>query len=142
MNNRLAGRMAGPILKSLAMRAMIAAGSVALATGTALAAAGDMSVATFLAKADTLKAKGMMAMLSPDIGVLKSEGQAAGAAYKAQLDTERKAGHPSSCPPKGTRIDSDDLMAHMRAYPANARSKITVKSAIADMFKAKFPCRS
>lgn len=134
-------RIAGPVPKRFAMRAIALGCGVVLATGTAIAAAGDMSVATFLAKADALKAKGMLAMLSPDIGVLKTEAQAAGAAYKAQLEAERKAGRPSSCPPKGTRIDSDDLMAQMRSYPAGVRPKVTVKAAMADMFRAKFPCR-
>ena len=134
-------RTAWPMPKRFAMRAMALGCGVALATGSATAAAGDMSVATFLAKADALKAKGMLAMLSPDIKLLQVEGQAAGAAYHAQLDAERKAGHPSSCPPKSVKIGGDDLMAQMRAYPAGVRPKVTVKAAMADMFGAKFPCR-
>ena len=37
----------------------------------AIAAPGDMSVATFLNKADALKAKGPAALFSSDIGLLK-----------------------------------------------------------------------
>jgi hypothetical protein len=127
--------------KHRVLRTVALAAGAAMLSGPALAAAGDMSVAAFLAKADALKAKGPMALLSSDIGVLKAEGQAAGAAYKAQLDAERKAGHPSSCPPLGTRVAGDDLMAQMRTYPSAARSKITVKTAMVGMFRAKFPCR-
>ena len=127
--------------KHRVLRAVALAAGAAMLSGPALAAAGDMSIAAFLAKADALKAKGPMALLSSDIGVLKAEGQAAGAAYKAQLDAERKAGHPSSCPPQGTRVAGDDLMAQMRTYPSAARSKISVKTAMVDMFRAKFPCR-
>ena len=134
-------RTAGQRNKRLVLRAIAVAGGVAILSGTALAAAGDMSVGAFLAKADALKAKGPMALFSSDIGLLKAEAQAAGMAYKVQLDTERKAGHPSSCPPKGTRVDSDMLMAQMRAYPAGTRSRITVKTAMVDMFRAKFPCK-
>ena len=120
---------------------IIALAGLATVASSALAAPGDMSVAAFLAKADALKAKGMLAMLSPDIKVLQTEAQAAGMAYHGQLDAERKAGHPSSCPPKGVRIDSDMLMAQMRTYPAGKRPQISVKTAMADLFRAKFACR-
>jgi hypothetical protein len=106
----------------------------------ALAVGGDMSVATFLAKADALKAKGIMALGSSDIGLLRAEGQAAGAAYKARLEAERKAGKPSSCPPKGTKVNSDKLIAFLRSYPEPARPRTTMKTAIADYFIKTYPC--
>ncbi len=105
------------------------------------AAPGDMNIATFLAKADALKAKGAMAMFSSDIGVLKAEGQAAGQAYRARLEKERAAGRPSSCPPKGVKVSSDDIMVHLRTYPASARPKVSMKQAMADFFIKKYPCR-
>lgn len=135
-------RTAWPVPNRFVLRAMALGCGVALLTGTAAAAAGDMSVATFLAKADALKAKGPLALLSSDIKLLQGEGQAAGAAYRAQLDAERKAGHPSSCPPKGVKIGGDELMAQMRKYPAATRQRITVKAAMVDMLRAKFPCPS
>ncbi len=106
----------------------------------ALAVGGDMSVATFLAKADALRAKGFMALGSSDIGLLRSEGQAAGLAYKARLEGERKAGKPSSCPPKGTKVASDKLMAFLRTYPEPARPRTSMKTAIADYFIKTYPC--
>jgi hypothetical protein len=115
-------------------------GTLLLAT-PALAVGGDMSVATFLAKADALKAKGLMALGSSDIGLLRSEGQAAGQAYKARLEGERKAGKPSSCPPKGTKVQSDKLMAFLRTYPEPVRPRTTMKSAIADYFIKTYPCK-
>ena len=135
-------RTAWPVPNRFVLRAMALGCGVALLTGTAAAAAGDMSVATFLAKADALKAKGPLALLSSDIKLLQGEGQAAGAAYRAQLDAERKAGHPSSCPPKGVKIGGDELMAQMRKYPAATRQRTTVKAAMVDMLRAKFPCPS
>jgi hypothetical protein len=113
---------------------------LAIAT-PALAVGGDMSVATFLAKADALKAKGIMALGSSDIGLLRSEGQAAGQAYKARLEGERKAGKPSSCPPKGTKVQSDKLMAFLRTYPEPVRPRTTMKAAIADYFIKTYPCK-
>ncbi|MEQ1494578.1 MAG: hypothetical protein ABL912_02310 [Novosphingobium sp.] len=115
------------------------AGSLALASPL-LAAPGDMSVAAFLGKADALKAKGPMALFSSDIGVLKSEGQAAGEAYRARLQNERAAGKPSSCPPKGTKVNSDKLLDHLRTYPAPTRPKVSMKQAMADYFIKTYPC--
>lgn len=118
---------------------MLIAGTLTFGAA-AVAAPGDMSVATFLAKADALKAKGPLALLSPDIKLLQSEAQAAGLATRAQLEAEHKAGRPGACPPKPARISSDELLGHMRAYPAAKRSAITVKTAMADLFRSKFPC--
>lgn len=115
------------------------AGVLAL-SAPALAAGGEMSIATFLAKADALKAKGMMALFSPDIKALRGEGEAAGAAYKVRLEAERKAGKPSSCPPKGTTISSEQMLAFLRTYPEAARPRTTMKTAIADYFIRTWPC--
>ena len=124
------------------MKVRILAALAALAAPSALLAApGDMSVAAFLGKADALKAKGAMALFSGDIGVLKSEGKAAGAAYRAQLQAERAAGRPSSCPPKGTKMNSDELLTFLRSYPAAVRPQVPMKQAIADFFVRKYPCR-
>jgi hypothetical protein len=107
----------------------------------ALAAAGDMNVATFLAKAEALEKKGAMALLSSDLKLLREEGSAAGAAYRARLERERAAGKPSSCPPKGSRVDSDTLLAHLRTYPAASRPAITMRTAMADLLIKTYPCR-
>lgn len=113
-----------------------------LALPTALyAAPGDMNVGTFLAKADALKAKGAMAMFSSDIEVLKTEGKAAGEAYRTRLAKERAVGRPSSCPPKGANVNSNDLLNHLRGYPAAAKPKVSMKQAMADFFIKKYPCR-
>jgi hypothetical protein len=118
------------------------AGALILASvGPALAAPGDMSVAAFLGKAEALKQKGVMAMMSSDLGVLKQEGTAAGTAYRERLTRERAAGKPSSCPPKGARINSDQLLAHLKTYPVSARTGVSMKTAMADYFIKTWPCR-
>ena len=121
-------------------RVMVLLAALLLPTAL-LAAPGDMSVAAFLGKADALKAKGAMALFSGDIGVLKAEGKAAGEAYRARLNSERAAGHPSSCPPQGTKINSDELVGFLRNYPAAARPQISMKAALAEFFIRKYPCR-
>lgn len=120
--------------------ALMIAASLSFAAPLA-AAPGDMSVATFLAKTDALKAEGPMALFSSDFNTLKSEGEAAGAAYRARLNGERAAGHPSSCPPKGTRVSSDQLLAHLRSYPEPQRPRTSMKQAMADFFTRSYPCR-
>lgn len=115
--------------------------ALALVASPALAGPGDMSVATFLAKADALKAKGMMALMSSDIKVLRAEGNAAGEWYKSRLNAERAQGKPSSCPPKGPTINSDQLLGHLRTYPAAARPGTTMKTAFADYFIKTWPCK-
>lgn len=107
----------------------------------ALAAPGDMSVATFLAKADVLKAKGAMALFSSDYKLLQAEGQAAGQAYRTRLAGERTAGKPSACPPASAKVNSDQLIGHFRTYPAARRGSITLKTAVADYFIKTWPCR-
>ncbi len=106
----------------------------------ALAVPGDMSVATFLAKADALRAKGAMALFSSDYKALQTEGQAAGQAYRAQLTAERAMGKPSSCPPKPAPVNSNSLLAHLRTYPAEQRGHIPMRAAMADLFIKTWPC--
>ena len=105
-----------------------------------LAAPGDMNVATFLAKADALKAKGPAALFSSDLKLLKSEGEAAGADYRARLNAERAAGRPSSCPPKGAKVSSDKLLSFLRSYPEHVRPRTSMKQAMGDFFARTYPC--
>lgn len=107
----------------------------------AAAAPGDMSVAAFLTRADALKAKGAMALFSPDIKLLKAEGMAAGAAYRSRLGQERAAGKPSSCPPANAKVNSDSLLGFLRGYPEPVRPRTTMKVAMADYFIRTWPCR-
>lgn len=117
------------------------AAAVTLLAAPALAGPGDMSVGSFLAKADALKAKGMGALFSPDIKVLKAEGMAAGLAYRDRLRAEKAQGKPSSCPPQGVKVNSNDLLGHLRSYEPAARTGKSMKAAMADYFIKTWPCR-
>ena len=100
-----------------------------------------MSAAAFLAKADALRAKGPMALLSGDMKVLKAEGQAAGLAYRARLKADKAAGKPPhSCPPPKSRINSTQVIEHLRAYSPTTRTRTTMKMAIADLMVKTYPC--
>ncbi|HUQ13807.1 MAG TPA: hypothetical protein VM055_05975 [Novosphingobium sp.] len=107
-----------------------------------MAAPGDMSAATFLAKADALKARGPLALLSGDIGKLKAEGMAAGQAYRERLQADKAAGRPPhSCPPRGGSVNSNQILTHLRTYTPAERARTTMKTAIADYFAKTYPCR-
>ena len=124
------------------MKLVVVLGLIALIlpAATAFAAPGDMSVATFLVKANALKNKGPLALFSGDVKVLQAEAKGGAMAYRAQLASERKVGRPSSCPPAKAALNSDDLLAQMESYPQSARANIPVRAAMADLFKKRFAC--
>jgi hypothetical protein len=98
----------------------------------------EMSVATFLAKTDALKAKGMLAMMSSDIGLLKAEMKAATSSYRTDLTAAKAAGRPlHSCPPAKSSMDSDELMASFRTIPEAQRPRTSVKTAFYALMKKK-----
>lgn len=112
-----------------------------LICSTLMSAPGDMKVETFLAKADALKAKGILALGSSDIGILKAEGKAAGTAYRARIKADKAKSTPAhSCPPVKASLNSDDLLAHFRTYSAAQRKQISVNTAFAEMMKKRYPC--
>lgn len=126
------------------MRGVIMASGLFLASAVPLQAApGDMSVATFLSKADSLKKKGPLALLSGDIKLLKGEIEGSAAGYKTKLQADKAAGRsPHSCPPSGTKLslNSDELMRHYQSYPAAQRSSTTVRQGFYDLMRKRFPC--
>jgi hypothetical protein len=116
-------------------------GAAMVALAAPAMASGDMSVATFLSKVDALKAKGLGALGSPDIKLLRAEGEAAGASYRARLEGDKKAGKPPhSCPPKKAAMNSDQFISHLRTYPVAVRPKTTIKTAMFDLMKKRYPC--
>lgn len=63
-----------------------------------------MTVAQFLEKADSVKARGVLALMSTDAGLLKSEMQQVMTAYRADVAAARKAGKP----PPAARLRQDN----------------------------------
>ena len=118
------------------------AGGILLAIAAPTAAApGDMTLATFLAKAAALKKRGALALLSSDFSLLKSEVEASNAAYIASLQADRAATRaPHSCPPQRAGMSSDELLAHFESYPAAQRARITVRQGFFDLMRQRFPC--
>ena len=107
----------------------------------AAASAPSISVADFLAKADALQKKGMLAMFSSDLGLLKSVTKDDIGAFAGQL----KDHSASACPPKdssGYKINftSTELLNYYRSVPQPRRT-ISSRQAFAEFMSSKYPCK-
>ncbi|WP_231726680.1 MULTISPECIES: hypothetical protein [unclassified Sphingomonas] len=106
-------------------------------------AAQAMTVEQFLTKSRALRAKGLLAMGSPDIKLLRDEVVAAGADYRADLARDKAAGRQAhSCPPPAGKanVNARDLIAEFEAIPAATARTTSVKAAFYAMMKKRFPC--
>jgi hypothetical protein len=100
-----------------------------------------MTVAVFLQKAEALKASGMTAMFSSDVGLLKNEMKGAGAALRAERLAAQRAGRRAAyCPPEQPSLNANELLAHFRAIPAPQRARMEVKDALRSLLVRKYPC--
>jgi hypothetical protein len=115
-------------------------GGVALVAALVPSLALALTSGEFVAKADKLKAQGMMAMMSSDLGLLQREMKAVGQAWRADVDTARAQGRTDlGCPPpKGqVKMPPDQLVAAFRAMPAAT----PLKQAFYRHMAQRFPCR-
>jgi hypothetical protein len=103
-----------------------------------------MSVQTFLNKVEALKSKGMMAMFSPDVKLIKAEMAIAAAQLQAEKKAREAAGKPPvACPPKTegkTKMGSEEFLAAMRAIPP-AERRMSLKAGLERVIVTKYPCR-
>ena len=116
----------------------------AIAVIVPISALQAMTVAVFLQKADALQARGMMAMFSSDVGLLKAEVQGAGQALRTEVEGAQRAGRqPAFCPPpRGpARMSSTELLNYFRSIPAPQRQRLEVRDAMRGMMIRRFPCR-
>lgn len=114
----------------------------ALAVVIPVGALQAMTVAAFLEKADALRARGMMAMFSSDIGLLKGEVTSAGATLRAEAAAARLAGRPPAfCAPERVQMSSNELLAFFRSVPPAQRQRLEVRDAMRFYMVRRFPCR-
>ena len=110
--------------------------------GVPATAQAAMDVATFLAKADALKAKGVGALFSGDLKRIKAEMAVAGKQLQAEKAARDKAGlPPRSCPPKGAKMNADEFMTQMRTIPVDQQRTMPLKDGILWVAQRKYPCR-
>jgi len=106
-------------------------------------APGDMNIAAFLMRADSVARLGPLALATPQGNQLKGEVVAAAKRYKARIDAQRKAGlRTTSCPPESGTLAPEEWLAHLRSYPANVRRSVSVYAAFDALMKKRYPCRS
>ena len=104
-------------------------------------APGDMSVAAFLSRADSISRLGPLALATPEGNRLKGEVIAAGKRYKARIDAERRAGRKTtSCPPESGSLEPDEWLAHLRGYPVARRKSVSVYNAFDALMRKRYPC--
>ena len=107
-----------------------------------LGAAQAMDVATFLAKADALQKKGMLALMSSDYKLLKKEIVTQSQTLRAErLAAERARRKPAYCPPAKSGLNSGEILAAFRSIPAAQRPRTDVKDALRALLARKYPCR-
>jgi hypothetical protein len=108
-----------------------------------LAAADAMDVATFLAKADALQKKGMMALMSSDYKLLKNEIIAHSQTLRNERLAAQRAGRkPAYCPPAKQGLNSNEILTAFRSIPAAQRPRTDVKDALRALLARKYPCRA
>lgn len=115
--------------------------AVALAVIPAAAEAA-MPLPVFLAKAEALQQKGMMALFSGDLKLLKNEIHAATESLRAERLAAKAAGKPQAyCPTQDSgSMSSDQLLAALRQIPAGQRARMDVKDGMRTVLARKFPC--
>ena len=119
-------------------KALIAALTIA---GLAMPASAAMTVGTFLARANALRDQGPMALMSPDLPVLKAEAKAATNQLKADRAARAAAGKPPiACVPEGGSIGIMDMLDGLNELPA-ADQKRPLKDGYAKVIAKRYPCR-
>jgi hypothetical protein len=104
-------------------------------------AANAMDVATWLTRAEALKAKGVLALASRDYKVLEGEIRTNAAALKQERLAAQAAGRrPAYCPPGKADLTSDEVFAGFSAVPVAQRARTPVIDALRTTLARKYPC--
>ena len=115
--------------------------AAALLVAGATAAANAMDVATYLAKADALRQRGMTAMFSSEARELQQEIRSGGAALKQERLAAQHAGRrPAHRPPGPASLSMEEIFAAMNAVPPARRARTPVRDALRAAFARKYPC--
>lgn len=121
------------------MRPLTGTAVAALAL-TAVPATAAMDVATFIAKGEALKAKGMMALFSSDLKLVQAEAKEAARLYQIEKQARAQAGLPPiSCPPPGAKLGAMEFFEELKKIPSAERG-MPMKDAMAWVSRRKFPC--
>lgn len=98
-----------------------------------------MSVAEFLGRVDAIKANPFTYF--SNVGPLKTEGTAAGEAWKAQIAPAGQ--QPNACPPPNAKKMSNSAFVSMlQAIPPHQRATTSVTQATIAGLNRLYPCKS
>ena len=110
------------------------------------AASPPLTVIDVLAKSEALQKKGMLAMFSSDLGLIKAEADRDMNVFSAEMLSAWKA-HRSlpACPPvvsNGWKISytTDEVLKFYRSIPPEQR-RMSSAQAFGLFMRAKYPCR-
>ena len=104
-------------------------------------AAHAMPVDAFLAKAQALQSKGMLAMFSGDLKVLLDTIKADAAALRGERESAVAAHRtPPYCPPGPVNMDQKEIIAAMQAVPVANRPRTDTRTALRAHLAQRFPC--
>ena len=125
------------------MRKIVLALWVAVAPVSAVQAQ-SMPVPQFLAKADSLKKKGPLALLSGDLSVLKKEVTESARLLRAErIDAPTAGRKPAYCPRKDAgSLGAEEVLSHFRSIPPTQAARMQVKDGMRGLLAKKFPCPS
>lgn len=116
--------------------------SLLLLAVPAAASAQSMNAEVFFKRAQALKAKGALALMSRDLKPVVNEAKAAGLKARATRLAAVFAGRtPRYCPPHGSkRLGNEEFLDGMAAIPAAERARIDMTEAITRLLVRKHPC--
>ena len=107
------------------------------------AAADAMPVDTFLAKAQSLQSKGMLAVFSGDLKVLLDTIKADAAALRGERESAISSRRtPPYCPPGPVNMDEKEIIGAMQAVPPADRSHTDTRTALRAHLAQRFPCKA
>lgn len=111
------------------------------ALAVAAPATAKITVGTFVAKANALRANPLTALASPDFQLLRTEAQTATAELKADRDARRAAGKPPiACMPPGQSVGIYEMLDGLAALPRTDQ-RLPLKDGYAKVIAQKYPCR-
>jgi hypothetical protein len=114
---------------------------VAVAGLVSVSAANAMDVATFLAKGEVLRQKGLLAPFASEYDEVQAEIRTSYASLKQERLAARAAGRrPAYCPPGPASLSMEEMLGAMNAVPPARRARTQVRDALRAAFARKYPC--
>lgn len=115
-------------------------GIVLLLAAPAQAAGEGMTVSEFLTRVEALQKKGVAALFSSDIALLKKEVTTSAIELREAQEAARRAGRkPATCMPEKASVNSNELLGYFRAIPPAQRS-MSVAAGFSGLIRKKYPC--